>query len=753
MSNTNPRWERALWLAAGMLFSPLLMANLPPVIDPIADQSTTAGGIVEVVVVPRDPERVVPGLVARGLPNGASFADNGNGTRTFRWPTSANDVGSHLITFEAIDANDSSLRALSTVAIEIYAASEVVDNGGNGNQTPYVEPLSDKSVGVGELVEFRVVPVDPEGVVPGLRIETLPTGAQFVDNGDGTRQFRWQPASDQLGEHTLEFTAYEESDPALRSSETVSVFVNATQIDNNQERIADESLFFVDLNDQEITLGDTLFLRVVARDRDGSVPGLAIDRLPERAAFYDNGDGTRTFRWQPYPVDVGDTYVEFSAIDADNAALRQNQTIRLRVTRDPNRVVNFPPVINGINNPTIRVGDTLTQLVQPVDPDFTVPSLSALSIPAAAEFVDNGDGTRNFNWTTQVSDLGDTQARFLAVDAVDSSLRFESSITVTVVEPSTFNRSGERLRTLADQRGLKVGYAAVLNAGEVADWQLYGDIAAEEFNIVTPENSHKMGWIQPQRGVFEWEDADAVADFAVEKGMTLHGHPLVWYAQLPGWVQALPPSEASQVMQDHIRALVGRYRGRVAVWDVVNEALEDDGSYRNSIWYQGMGKQYIRDAFVLARAEDPNSALIYNDYDVAWLNPKSDAMYQMVADELAAGTPIDGVGFQMHLASDFVDYESVERNFERFANLGLDIYITEFDVAMFGGPNEQLQADIYKKVMELCLRQTRCKAIQSWGYTDRYSWRAGYQPLMFDDKYIAKPAYYSWQSVLRDYWP
>lgn len=753
MSNTNPRWERGIWLAAGMLFSPAVLANLPPVIDAIADLGTTAGDVVEVVVIPRDPERVVPGLIARGLPNGASFADNGNGTRTFRWPTDADDVGSHLITFEAIDASDPSLRATSTVAIEIYPASELVDDGSTGNQTPYVEPLSDRSVSVGELVEFRVVPIDPEGVVPGLRIETLPSGARFEDNGDGTRQFHWQPTVEQLGEYQLEFTAYEESDSSLRSSETVNVIVSATQAESNQERAVEDSPFFVDLNNQEITLGDTLFLRVVARDRDGSVPGLAIDSLPERASFYDNGDGTRTFRWQPYPIDVGDTYVDFYAIDADDASVRQYQNIRLRVTRDPNRVVNFPPVINGINNPTIRVGDTLTQLVQPVDPDFTVPSLMALSIPATAEFVDNGDGTRNFNWQTQASDLGDTQARFLAVDAVDPSLRFESSITVSVLEPSSFDRSGERLRKLAEQRGFQVGYAAVLNSTKLADWQLYADIAAEEFNIVTPENSHKMGWIQPQRGVFEWEDADALADFAEAKDMTLHGHPLIWYAQLPGWVQVLPPAEASQVMQEHIRALVGRYRGRVAVWDVVNEALEDDGSYRNSIWYQGMGKQYIRDAFVLSRAEDPNAVLIYNDYDVAWLNPKSDAMYQMVADELAAGTPIDGVGFQMHLRSDFVDFESVERNFERFANLGLDIYITEFDVAMFDGPDEQLQADIYRKVMQLCLRQTRCKAIQSWGYTDRYSWRAGYQPLMFDDKYTAKPAYYAWQSILRDYWP
>ncbi|MEE9332542.1 MAG: endo-1,4-beta-xylanase [Granulosicoccaceae bacterium] len=759
MSTMNARCGYAPWIAGSLLFSSFAFANLPPVIDSIADQLVLVGSAVEIVVIPRDPERVVPGLTISDMPNGATFFDNQNGTRTFKWVPSTSDVGSRLITFEAIDALDSNLRATVSITVTVNASSQP-NQPGIINQAPRVEPLSDRTVQVGESVSFRVVPVDPEGVVPALSADSLPAGASFDDNRDGTRQFRWQPNDQQVGDSTISFTAFDESVPSLRSEETVKITVTpplAVAPDNPDTPITPDdpvmegAPFFVGLDDQFITLGDTLSLRVVAKDDDGSVPGLSIDRLPERASFKDNGDGTRTFRWQPYPIDLGDTDVRFSTIDANNSANRTFQTIRLNVVRDSNRVVNFPPVINGIRNPTIRVGDTLAQRVQPVDPDFTVPSLSALSIPPGSQLVDNGDGTRNLQWLTDAGDLGDTQASFRAVDSVDPSLSFESTITVSVVDPSTFARDGERLRDLADRRGFKIGYAAVLQASQLADSQLYRDIAAEEFNIVTPENSHKMGWIQPQRGVFKWEDADELANYAEQNGMSLHGHPLVWFSQLPAWVQLLDPSNAQAVMREHIRALVSRYRGRIAIWDVVNESFEDDGSYRNSIWHKGMGREYIRDAFVTARQEDPNAVLIYNDYDVAWKNPKSDAMYSMVEQEIAAGTPIDGVGFQMHLRDDFTEYDSVERNFERFANLGMDIYITEFDVAMFNGKNDELQADIFRRVMEICLRQPRCKALQSWGYTDRYSWRSNHEPLMLTDKYLPKPAYYEWQRVLRDF--
>jgi len=742
-------------LSLGALFFVVpVFANQAPLIDSLQDVSVSVGEQVSVRIVPRDADGVVPGLRVIDIPAGAMFSDNGDGTRTFKWLPQQNQLGTYKVTFEAIDAVDQNLRNGRSMVITVRESSSQ-NEPGIGNRPPEFESLVDRSVTVGDTFNFRVVPFDPEGLVPGLRLNNLPNGASFDDNRDGTRQFRWTPTAGQTGPHRLSFVAFEEADANINTTQTVTLTVNAGNADpveDNEPNNGDSSLAFVDLNDQFVFLGQSLSLVVRATSADGSVPGLALDRMPVDSSFQDNGDGTRTFRWMPFPINLGDTFVDVIAIDSKDPTLRINKTIRIRVERDPNKPVNFSPVINGISNPVIRVGDTLNQVVFPKDPDFTVPNLQPLNLPSDAQFVDNGDGSRDVVWTTDANDLGDHTFFFRASDSEDANLFDEKSFTVSVVERATFDRPGERLRVLAEQRDFLLGFAIVLNSADIADNQLYLEMASEEFNMITPENSHKMGWIQPQRGVYRWEDADAIANYAMEKGMVLHGHPLIWYAQLPGWVQSADPSQARSIMSEYISALAGRYRGRVKVWDVVNEAINDeDGQLRESIWFRGMGEGYIREAFQMAKAADPNAILLYNDYDVSWINTKSDAMYNLLKRELEAGTPINGVGFQMHLRTDFTDFEGMKNNLQRFANLGLDIYITEFDVAQDAEGEEQKQAEIYRRALEICLAQSACKAMQSWGYTDRYSWRAGNRPLLLDSKYQVKPAYTAWQSTLRDY--
>lgn len=744
---------KSILSVGAFFFAAPIFANQAPFIDPLQDVTVTVGEQVSVRVVPTDPEGVVPGLRIIDIPAGAMFSDNGDGTRTFKWLPQQNQIGAHKVTFEAVDAIDPNLRNGRSMVISVSAVG-FREEPETANRPPEFESLINRTITVGGAFDFRVVPFDPEGLVPGLRLDNMPAGASFEDNRDGTRQFRWAPSAQQTGEHQLSFVAFEEADASINTTKTITLTVNAGEPDRETdiETGNNSGLAFVDLTDQFVFLGQPLNLRVKAISADGTVPGLALDRMPVDSSFQDNGDGTRTFRWMPFPINLGDTFVDVIAIDSKDPTIRINKTIRIRVERDPNNPVNFSPVINGINNPTIRVGDTLNQIVFPKDPDFTVPNLQALNLPSDAQFVDNGDGSRDVVWTTEASDLGDHTFHFRASDSEDANLFDEKSFTVSVVERATFDRPGERLRVLAEQRDFLLGFAVVLNSADIADNQLYREIAGEEFNMITPENSHKMGWIQPQRGVFRWEDADDIADYAVEKGMVLHGHPLIWYAQLPGWVQGADPSEARTIMREYISALAGRYRGRVKVWDVVNEAINDvDGQLRESIWYRGMGESYIREAFQLAREADPTAILLYNDYDVSWFNTKSDAMYNLLKRELEAGTPIDGVGFQMHLRTNFTDFEGMRNNLQRFANLGLDIYITEFDVAQDAEGEEQKQAEIYRRALEICLAQPACKAMQSWGFTDRYSWRAGNKPLLLSDKYQVKPAYTAWQSTLRDY--
>ena len=739
-----------------LLASTSASANFPLFITPLEDKTAVVGETLHVRVVPGDADGHVPGLRLLDPPADSEFPDNLDGTRTFIWTPTLSDVGIRLLTFEAQDAIDNSLTNIQQLRIDVVPVS---DSG--ANLAPTINSLDDQRIVLGSQFDFRVIPVDPEGIVPALRVAPVPPGASFDDNRDGTRQFRWTPSAMGPGTVRLRFTATDADNTSLASSESITL-----QVYDAEGRILPGVLesppdigyptgnrppVFNPLDDQRAALGQAFDFVVRPVDVDGTVPGLAIDRLPTGATFSDNMDGSRSFRWRPLPIDLGETYLTFQAIDAVDPTIRTQKTIQLTVYRDPENPVNFEPYINGIRNPLIRAGDTLNQQVEPVDPDFIVPSLQVVNPPPGSEFVDNGNGTRTLIWPTQRDAIGDTSVTFLAIDADDPTAQSQRTITISVVDPATLQRSGDRLRSLATQHDLSIGFAAALNSSSLADNQLYLDTAAEEFNIVTPENSHKMGWIHPHRGSYRFDDADALADYAEANNMLLHGHPLVWFAQLPGWVQTLNPVDAEEVMLEHITALAGRYRSRVAIWDVVNEALEDDGRLRESIWYQGMGESYISKAFAATRAVDPAAQLIYNDYDVAWENPKSDAMFQLLKRELAAGTPIDGVGFQMHLRSDFNDFDSVTRNLQRFADLGLDIYITEFDVSLDAPATLQTQAEIYSRSLEVCLAQSRCKSMQAWGFTDRYSWRSANTPLLLDDRYQPKPSYTAWQRTLEEF--
>jgi len=186
------------------------------------------------------------------------------------------------------------------------------------------------------------------------------------------------------------------------------------------------------------------------------------------------------------------------------------------------------------------------------------------------------------------------------------------------------------------------------------------------------------------------------------------------------------------------------------LWDVVNEALEEDGTYRQSIWFEAMGADFIDIAFRQARESAPDATLIYNEYDVSFDGPKADGMMRLLQSLRDANTPIDGVGFQMHLDADFDRYDEVARNFQAVANLDLDIYITELDVSIRDGQTEEQQAQVYERVLSICLEQPRCKAYQAWGFTDMYSWRRDYNPLFLDERYQIKPAYTAIQRRLQE---
>jgi endo-1,4-beta-xylanase len=282
--------------------------------------------------------------------------------------------------------------------------------------------------------------------------------------------------------------------------------------------------------------------------------------------------------------------------------------------------------------------------------------------------------------------------------------------------------AADPLRVHAQARGKIIGNAVDTN--EITDAQ-YRPIIASEFNQLTPGNAMKWDATEPARGQFNFTRADEIVALAQQNNQTVRGHTLVWHSQTPSWVQNLSATEMRAAMQTHITTVVDRYEGDLYAWDVVNEPLNEDGTLRNSFWFQRLGESYIADAFRMARAADPTVKLYINDYNTDGLGAKSDGMYRLVQSLLAQGVPIDGVGFQSHLAIQYGFPNQMQQNLQRFADLGLDVAITELDVRMqlpSDATKLATQATYFRNVINACLPVVRCVSVTVWGYTDKYSW-------------------------------
>jgi len=316
----------------------------------------------------------------------------------------------------------------------------------------------------------------------------------------------------------------------------------------------------------------------------------------------------------------------------------------------------------------------------------------------------------------------------------------------------------------AAKHSLKVGAAAV--SPYLSDTS-YASILGSEFNELTAENEMKFASVAPTSPTENYAGADALVSFAQAHQMSVRGHTLVWHQQVPSWVSPSDTTaQLNTILQNHITDEVTHFAGKVYAWDVVNEAFNDDGSgstpatVRSTIWYDnpgigfaGMGTAYIEQAFNWARAADPTAKLFYNDYNIETENPKSDAVYAMAQDFTNRSVPLDGIGFQFHINPSFdtpANLASVTANFQRFAALGLDIHITELDIALADSSTASFnaQAKLYGELATICLQQPKCKLFQTWGFTDKYSWIPQFIPghgwaLPFDANYQKKPAYTS----------
>jgi endo-1,4-beta-xylanase len=258
--------------------------------------------------------------------------------------------------------------------------------------------------------------------------------------------------------------------------------------------------------------------------------------------------------------------------------------------------------------------------------------------------------------------------------------------------------------------------------------------------------------------------------------MKVRGHCLVWDHDHPDWLAQghFTPPQLSQVLHEHIDRVMKHYAGQVFAWDVVNEAMDEHGKLRDSIWYNqpgigfaDQGTAYLERVFRWAHDADPRALLFYNEAEGETLNRKSDAIYEMLKDFKHRGVPIDGVGLQLHLPGPELDSAALAANIARLTALGLQVHITELDVSLPVSPPDSppidsashpahdgahdddllRQAQVYRAVVHACLQNPGCTAIQTWGFTDEYSWIGSHshgtrgRALLFDNTYQPKPAY------------
>ena len=322
----------------------------------------------------------------------------------------------------------------------------------------------------------------------------------------------------------------------------------------------------------------------------------------------------------------------------------------------------------------------------------------------------------------------------------------------------TVNTDTFALRTLAQQAGIRIGSAGDRGFRWTGtDGSSFRSILGREFSVLTPENDMKFDHLHPAPTTYYFAGADSLVAFAQQNQMAVRGHTLVWHQQLPKWITSGPSGvdEATQQLIDHVTTVVSHYKGKLFAWDVVNEALNDDGSRRSTYWFDHIGRAYIEIAFRTARAADPDVALFYNDYNIEGIGAKSDSVYAMVKDFLARGVPINGVGLQAHFTLNGVP-STLGANIARFAALGVKVHITELDVPVpVPSTNASLtaQAQNYHDVVATCIQNKGCELVTMWGFTDKDSWVPSTFPgfgdaLPWDNVFGRKPAYTSIYNAL-----
>lgn len=345
---------------------------------------------------------------------------------------------------------------------------------------------------------------------------------------------------------------------------------------------------------------------------------------------------------------------------------------------------------------------------------------------------------------------------------------------------------------------LKEAYADDFLVGAAVNRWIYSErdtsqsaLVKEQFNSITNENCLKWERVHPRPGEYNFDASDQYVQYGEDNGMVIVGHVLTWHSQTPDWVfedadgEPLTREALLARMKEHIETLMTRYKGRIGYWDVVNEALADDGSMRKNKWYRIIGEDWVARAFEFAHATDPEAGLIYNDYSLS--NPaKRDGAVRLIKSLQEQGLKVDGIGMQCHYHMHTPALKDLEESIIAFGGLGLQVHVTELDINVlptpprFYGANVNISTEMreelnpYPDSLPVAQQQAlagryadfftifkehsdKIARITFWGVSDRSSWlnnwpvrgRTNY-PLLFDRQLQPKPAFYSVMEVAAD---